>query len=86
MAISDDEILCCDWSKHSENIVATGGSDSMIRGWDLRNFKQPLFQILDHGHAVKKLKFSPFHPTTLASASYDTTVRYRAIKLKSKVF
>jgi len=52
-------------------------SQALIRGWDLRNYKLPLFELGDHGHAVKRVKFSPFHPTLLASVSYDTTLRYK---------
>jgi len=75
LAASENELLCIDWAKYATNMVVTGSSDCKTRGWDLRNYSQPVFEIIDHGHAVKKVKFSPFHPTTFASVSYDTTLR-----------
>jgi len=75
LSASDNELLTCDWAKYTPSMVITAGADCIIRGWDLRNYSLPLFQLEDHGHAVKKIKFSPFHPTIIASASYDFTVR-----------
>ena len=75
LSASDSELLTCDWAKYTDNVVATAGSDCVIRGWDLRNYTLPIFQLEDHGHAVKRIKFSPFHPGILASASYDLSVR-----------
>jgi peroxin-7 len=75
LAASEGELLCLDWAKYTPNLVVTGGSDAKLKGWDLRSYSQPLFELLDHGHAVKRVQFSPFHPTTFASVSYDMTLR-----------
>jgi len=40
----DAEVLSCDWCKYDQNILATGGSDGLIRGWDLRNMTNPVFE------------------------------------------
>jgi peroxin-7 len=40
----DAEVLSCDWCKYDQNILATGGSDGLIRGWDLRNMTGPVFE------------------------------------------
>ncbi|KAL6039247.1 hypothetical protein STEG23_024140, partial [Scotinomys teguina] len=70
------EILSCDWCKYNENLVVTGAVDCSLRGWDLRNVRQPVFELLGHTYAIRRVKFSPFHATVLASCSYDFTVRF----------
>ena len=45
LSASDNELLTCDWAKYAPNIVATAGSDCVIKGWDLRNYSLPLFQL-----------------------------------------
>ncbi|CAG7725365.1 unnamed protein product [Allacma fusca] len=71
----NSEVLTCDWGKYNNSIAISAGGDSMIYGWDLRNPAHPIFELQDHGQAVKRVKFSPFHPTIIASGSFDTTVR-----------
>uniref|UniRef100_A0A452VH79 Peroxin-7 n=1 Tax=Ursus maritimus TaxID=29073 RepID=A0A452VH79_URSMA len=70
------EILSCDWCKYNENLLVTGAVDCSLRGWDLRNVRQPVFELLGHTYAVRRVKFSPFHASVLASCSYDFTVRF----------
>uniref|UniRef100_A0AAQ4R4C4 Peroxin-7 n=1 Tax=Gasterosteus aculeatus aculeatus TaxID=481459 RepID=A0AAQ4R4C4_GASAC len=70
------EILSCDWCKYDQNIVATGSVDCSVCVWDLRNVKQPISTLLGHAYAVRRVKFSPFSEATLASCSYDFTVRF----------
>ncbi|KAL1491057.1 hypothetical protein ABEB36_011710 [Hypothenemus hampei] len=67
----DSEVLSCDWSKFNANLVATSGSDGLIRCWDIRNFRQPTFQIKGSSKAVKEISFSPHFPNILASGSCD---------------
>lgn len=69
------QVLCCDWSQHDQNIIATGGSDGLIRGWDLRNLSTPFFELDDCECAVRRVKFSPFDSNILASVSYDHAAR-----------
>lgn len=40
----DAEVLSCDWCKHEPNLLATAGSDGLIRGWDLRHLLLPVFE------------------------------------------
>lgn len=75
LPVSDSELLAIDWAKYADNVLATAGSDCIVKGWDLRNYSQPLFTIMDHGHAVRRVKFSPYHPTVFASVSYDMSLR-----------
>ncbi|XP_056674848.1 peroxisomal biogenesis factor 7 isoform X2 [Monodelphis domestica] len=70
------EILSCDWCKYNENLLVTGAVDCSLRGWDLRNIRQPVFELLGHAYAIRRVKFSPFHASLLASCSYDFTVRF----------
>ncbi|XP_060096018.1 peroxisomal biogenesis factor 7 [Heteronotia binoei] len=69
------EILSCDWCKYDQNLLVTGAVDCNLKGWDLRNIRQPVFSLFGHTYAVRRVKFSPFHATVLASCSYDFTVR-----------
>ncbi|CAB1440481.1 unnamed protein product [Pleuronectes platessa] len=70
------EILSCDWCKYDQNLVATGSVDCSVCVWDLRNVRQPVSQLQGHTYAIRRVKFSPFSPTVLASCSYDFTVRF----------
>lgn len=69
------QVLSCDWSEHDENIIATGGSDGQIRGWDLRYTTSPLFELDGCEYSVRKVRFSPFDSNVLAAVSYDHTAR-----------
>nr|XP_006626513.1 PREDICTED: peroxisomal biogenesis factor 7 [Lepisosteus oculatus] len=70
------EILSCDWCKYDQNLIVTGAVDCSLRVWDLRNARQPLSELTGHTYAVRRVKFSPFQLTMLASCSYDFTVRF----------
>ncbi|XP_065212889.1 peroxisomal targeting signal 2 receptor isoform X1 [Planococcus citri] len=71
----DAEVLTCSWCKYDQNLIATGGSDGLIRGWDMRNFTAPIFEQKGCEYAVRKIQFSPYHASSLASVSYDFTTR-----------
>ncbi|KAG7461005.1 hypothetical protein MATL_G00205000 [Megalops atlanticus] len=70
------EILSCDWCKYDQNVIVTGAVDCSLRVWDLRNMRQPVSELLGHSYAIRRVKFSPFKMTVLASCSYDFTVRF----------
>ncbi|KAJ6724899.1 hypothetical protein OIU85_022782 [Salix viminalis] len=70
----DFEILCCDWNKYDDCIIATASVDKRIRVWDMRSFRAPILVLNGHGYAVRKVKFSPHHRNFLVSCSYDMTV------------
>ncbi|XP_019911538.1 peroxisomal biogenesis factor 7 isoform X2 [Esox lucius] len=70
------EVLSCDWCKYDQNVVVTGAVDCSLCVWDLRNVREPLSRLLGHSYAIRRVKFSPFNQTVLASCSYDFTVRF----------
>ena len=45
VAAHNSEILTCDWSRYDRNLIATGGVDGRIKGWDLRNTSAPSFEL-----------------------------------------
>ncbi|XP_050310133.1 peroxisomal targeting signal 2 receptor [Anthonomus grandis grandis] len=69
--VHDSEVLCCDWNQNDPNLIATSGSDSLIRVWDLRHLRQPAFQLKGGNQAVKNVKFSPHFLYILGSSSFD---------------
>ncbi|MEE6509486.1 hypothetical protein FKM82_026433 [Ascaphus truei] len=70
------EILSCDWCKYDQNLLVTGAIDCSLKGWDLRAIRQPVFDLQGHTYAIRRVKFSPFHASVVASCSYDFTVRF----------
>lgn len=80
------ETLCVDWNKYDSAILATGSVDQQVKIWDLRSpnlalpttqtLPAPQVNISGHYRAVKRVKFSPFHRSHLASCGYDMTVRF----------
>jgi peroxin-7 len=69
------EVLSCDWSKYSDNVIATASVDKLIHIWDLRNIASPVCTLSGHTMAVRKVRFSPHAIDKVASSSYDFTVR-----------
>lgn len=78
------QVLTTDFCKYDANILATGGSDNLIRGWDMRNLTQPIFELRGCEYAVRRIQFSPFSPTLLASVAYDFTTRIWDFKQSSE--
>lgn len=70
------EVLCCDWAKTDEDILAVGTTDGKIIGWDLKNMKEPIFVLVGHDYAIRRLKFAPHERGMLVSVSYDFTTRF----------
>jgi WD40 repeat protein len=42
------QVLCGDWSKYNDCIVATGSVDKTVRVWDVRRPGQELITLLGH--------------------------------------
>lgn len=75
-AHEDAEVLCCEWNKFDRNVLVTGGSDGLIRGWDLRNLRGHVFELsTDSERAVRRISFSPHSSAYLASANFDFTTK-----------
>lgn len=68
------EVLAVDINKYNGNIIATASVDKSIKIWDMRNPRQELCVLQGHMYAVRRVLFSPFHPTQLYSCSYDMTM------------
>lgn len=41
-----------------QNLLVTGAIDCSLRGWDLRNVQQPVFELLGHTYAIRRVKVS----------------------------
>jgi peroxin-7 len=72
---SESEILSVDWCKFDQNILATGSADGIVRGYDVRYFGVPTFELKGHDFAVRKVAFSPFDISTIASVGFDFYTR-----------
>lgn len=53
----------------------SGSVDCSVRCWDIRHTSKWLCHLVGHRYAVRRVKFSPFNGNTIASCSYDFTVR-----------
>ncbi|KAK4290863.1 hypothetical protein Pmani_036271 [Petrolisthes manimaculis] len=73
------------WSPHIPGCLASVSADTHrdIRGWDLRNTTQPIFVFTGHNYPPRRIKFSSFLESQLASVSYDFTTRIWDYKLAS---
>ncbi len=69
------EILCLDWCKYQPNQIVTGSADKLIKIWDLRQTSMAISVLAGHDLAVRSVKCSPHEQFTLASVSYDMSVR-----------
>lgn len=68
-----DEILTCDWPEKSECIVGVGCSNGNVVIYDIRNTEKELALLKsESGSAIRKIKFSPYKTSVLASVSYDS--------------
>ncbi|XP_055388655.1 uncharacterized protein LOC129617459 [Condylostylus longicornis] len=81
----EGEALAVDWNKFSPFVIATSGTDNVIRLWDIRKlqasnktsstpFEGCLESLRGHSLAVRCIQWSPIREAVLASGSYDMTV------------
>ena len=68
------EVLSLDINKYNGNVIATGSVDKTVKLWDMRNLKTEICTLQGHTYAVRRVLFSPFHPSHLYSCSYDMTM------------
>lgn len=45
-------------SSNHQNLLVTGAVDCSLKGWDLRNIRQPVFVLLGHTYAIRRVKVS----------------------------
>lgn len=62
------------FSKHSRNLFAAAGTDSLIYLFDLRNTSNPLHSMSGHQDSVTSLEFSPHRDGILCSSGTDRRV------------
>ena len=74
------EILCVDFNKYRDRILATGSVDRSVKIFDLRNSEKPLHVFNNHQLAVRRVKFSPHSDAVLCSCSYDTSVKVCSVE------
>jgi len=72
----EDEALTCDWNKYHEFLVVTGSVDKTIRIWDIRSTRSEIMRLHGHTYAVRRIKCSPHHASTIVSCSYDMSLKH----------
>lgn len=70
----EKDVNCIAFNPLNEFLLATGGSDSMVNLWDIRNLKQKLHAFEWHKSGVYQIAWSPFNETILSSCSADRRV------------
>jgi peroxin-7 len=70
------EVLALDWNKYDPNVLVSGSVDKSCKVWDIRQPQKPLQVLLGHEFAIRRLKCSPHTRNLIATASYDTTLRF----------
>jgi WD40 repeat protein len=68
------EVNCVDFAPYNEFVLATGGTDSKVKLWDMRNMKVELHSLDNHREDVFSIEWAPFSETILASCSADRRV------------
>jgi len=82
---SNSDVLCCDFNKY-ENIIATSAANGEVSVFDLRGTGDiPLIKLSGHMLSAKRVMFSPFFGSILASVGYDMNVIIWDIKKNAPV-
>jgi histone-binding protein RBBP4 len=71
---ASDDINCISFSPLDEFLFATGGSDGMVKLWDMRNLNRAIHTLEGHKAGVYQLNWSPKESSILASSSEDRRV------------
>lgn len=69
------ELLSCDWSNCDANVVVTGSSDGLIKGFDIRKMTKAVFELYGCDSAVRRVQCSYDSPYRLAASSFDNSTR-----------
>ena len=76
----DDDVHCCDWSRHDDSLVITGSADKTIRMFDRRKISGDsaasalVHTFRGHSEAVSVVSFCPDQPGVFASGGKDAIV------------
>ena len=78
------QVLCCDWCKYNDCLLATGGVDKALRVWDLRKPHQEVSVLLGHTYAFSDSVISqtPFRPAAQAGDCRVILVPSHAARLR----
>lgn len=69
-----DKIAALDFSPHNEFLFLTGGSDGVVKLWDMRYLSEDLHEFTEHTEAVCRVRWNPANESLFASGSADTRV------------
>lgn len=78
MTVKDEdnaELLSCDWSNGDQNIVVTGSSDGLVRGFDIRKLTKPAFELYGCDSAIRRVQCAYGAPYKIAASSFDSSTR-----------
>ena len=70
----ESEVNCLSFNPENEFLFVTGGSDSAVVLWDMRNLKQKIHTFNGHQNGVYQVSWSPFNEAILMSGSSDRRV------------
>jgi histone-binding protein RBBP4 len=70
----ETDVNCLSFNPFNEFLLVTGGSDSTVALWDMRNLGQKLHSFTGHQGGVYQVAWSPFNETILGSCSSDRRV------------
>lgn len=65
---------CITFNTFNENLVATGGSEGVVKVWDLRYLQNPMNTLEHHKEGVYQVNWSPHTETILATGSADRRI------------
>eukprot|EP00792_Barthelona_sp_PAP020_P005177 TRINITY_DN2539_c0_g1_i2.p1 TRINITY_DN2539_c0_g1~~TRINITY_DN2539_c0_g1_i2.p1 ORF type:complete len:405 (+),score=107.16 TRINITY_DN2539_c0_g1_i2:63-1277(+) len=67
-------VNCIGFNHFNPNIFLSGGQDSIVKLWDMRNLSEPLYNFCGHDDEVFGVAFSPFNEAVFASSSADRRI------------
>ena len=66
-------ITCVDWCKGSDQVFVSGSHDTVLKMWDVRAFKTPLFDLKGHSEQVMCCSWS--EPSIIVSGGADNDMK-----------
>lgn len=69
------ECWTCEWDKHDSNIVYSGADDTLLKIWDIRDYKQAIHVNKKHTMGICSILSSDDNPNELLTGSFDEYLR-----------
>ena len=66
-------VTCVDWCKGNDQTFVSGSHDTVLKMWDIRAFKTPLFDL--KGHSEQVLCCSWSEPSIIVSGGADNDMK-----------